>query len=85
MIGILWNLLFRKLLGPLDGVKTKLGTIVVLLSAVMNAALTAFPALATLPAYQALMVWALKIGGVLAGLGVIDGQAKLKDALAGKG
>jgi len=85
MIGIIWNLLFRKLLGPLDGVKTKLGTLIVLVSGVMNAALTAFPALAGLPAYQALMVWALKIGGVLAGLGLIDSQAKLKDALSGKG
>lgn len=84
MIGFIWNLLFRKVLGPLDGVKTKLGTILVLVSGVAHAALSAFPALASLPAYQALTVWALKIGGVLAGLGIVDKATKLSDALEGK-
>lgn len=84
MITLLYNLLFRKLLGPLDGVKTKLGTVLVVIAGVAHSLLTVIPSLATGHVYQTVVAIALKVGSVLAGLGLIDKATKIADALEGR-
>ena len=83
MIGFLWNLTFRKILGPLDGVKTKLGVLVVGLAQIVGVVLSIVPSLGASPAWQSVVVIGTKVGTVLAGLGLIDKASKLTDALDG--
>ena len=84
MIGFLWNLTFRKLLGPIDGVKTKLGVILVAVAQVVQLVFSVAPGVESSSFWHNVVVWGTKIGTVLAGLGLIDKASKLTDALEGK-